>query len=114
MFDILFRSTWILFVLVISTVSAFLSVKNNVEGGKWFFFLSLIGFIPTWAIVSRFSNNVVVDAMIYDLILVGTYTIGTLYFTHSFHKLEYSNLLGGLLILVGLFLFKHGLTTVAQ
>lgn len=96
-------------VVLLYLVQSYFTIKNNQIGSKWFWFLTVSSMIPCWAIVSRFSKNVVVDAIIYDVLLTVSYAIGILYFSNTFERLKVINLCGIILIIVGLLLFKRGL-----
>ncbi len=108
MFD-WFKVSWVAFVTLFYLLSAYITVKNNIHGGKWFLALILLNASPLWAIVSRYSKDVVLDAFIFDTILVVTYSIGLLYFTNSISKMGWSNYLGVGLMILGIFVFKRGI-----
>jgi choline-glycine betaine transporter len=65
--------------------------------------------LPPWVLISRFSKNIVLDAMIFDTVLVVTYSLGLLHFTNSWTKFQWNNWLGFALMFLGMFIFKKGL-----
>lgn len=97
------------FIALFYVLSAYITIKNNSLGGKWFWVMVLVNAMPLWAIVSRFSKDVVLDAFIFDLVLILGYSFGLLYFTQTLSKLGVINWLGITLMFLGLFLFKRGL-----
>lgn len=103
-------SYWIWVPLVIADyiLCAYLTHKNNLHGGAWFYFMWGMGFLPLWAFVCKYSKNVVFDGMLFDVLMTITYTLSILYFTKSFEKLGATQYIGLGTILCGLYLFKRG------
>lgn len=100
---------WIPFVTALYALQSWLTVKNNLHGGNWswiYFFVSL--FTP-WVLISKYSKNLVFDAMIFDSILVVTYSLGILYFTNTLTKLTWHQYTGCFFVVMGIFLFKKGI-----
>lgn len=97
------------FVVLLYGLQGYLTIKNNQIGGKWFWFLAISSMLPCWAIVSRYSKDVVLDAIIYDVLLMVSYAVGILYFSNTFERLKVVNLCGIIMIIVGIYLFKRGL-----
>ena len=52
------RLIWIPILIILYVLSAYTSYKNNIEGGKYFFFNYLIALVPIWQIVSAKSNDI--------------------------------------------------------
>lgn len=109
MFDVLIRYSWVALIAIFYIFSAYITIKNNSLGGKWFWVMVMVNAMPLWALVSRYSKDIVLDAFIFDLVLVLGYSFGLLYFTHTLGKLGVTNWLGITLMFLGLFLFKRGL-----
>lgn len=82
---------------------AYVSNKHN------FWVIWALGAIPYWALVNKYSKDVVYDGIVFDLVVTVSYTVSILYFTRSFYKLEASNYFGLALVFFGLYIFKRGL-----
>jgi len=94
---------WIPLEIVFNVVQAWLSSK--IQTGRFFFYLVWIfGSLPLWAIVAKYSKNIYVDALIYDSILVVSYSLSLLYFTQT--ELKPVNIVGLLLIFIAMVLIK--------
>lgn len=52
-----------------------MSKISNVKGGNWFWLVWLIGMIPIWALISKYSTNILIDGIIFDLVLFFSYCI---------------------------------------
>ncbi len=98
---------WVPVTVLIYLFQAWLTVKNNTEGGKWFWIFGLVSLFTPWFIVSKYSKNLMFDAVIFDCILILSFGIGLLYFTKS--KLSLEQLLGIVLIGFGIYMFKTGI-----
>lgn len=101
--------SWVPLVTILYLYQSFLSVKNNLQGGKWFWIYFAVSLITPWILVSRFSKDIVFDAFIFDTILVLSYSIGLLYFTNSLSKFGYNQWIGIGMILAGMLFFKRGI-----
>lgn len=94
---------WIPLEIVFNVVQAWLSSK--IQTGRFFFYLVwFFGSLPLWAIVAKYSKNIYVDALIYDSILVVSYSLSLLYFTET--QLKPINIVGLLLIFIAMVLIK--------
>ena len=100
---------WIPFITVLYTLQSWLTVKNNLHGGNWSWIYFAASLLTPWVLISKYSKNLILDAMIFDSVLIVTYSLGLLYFTNSMGKLSYTQYLACLLILIGIFLFKKGI-----
>jgi hypothetical protein len=100
---------WIPTIIILYALQAFLTVKVNQVGGKWTWIMTAVCMLPPWVLISRYSKNLILDAMIFDAILVIAYSIGLLHFTNSWAKFEWNNWLGFALMILGVFVFKKGL-----
>ncbi len=76
---------------------------------KSFWFIWLLNMVPLWAVVNKYSKDVVYDGVVFDVTMTISYTFAILYFTKSYGKLGLSQYLGLGMSLGGLFLFKRGL-----
>jgi hypothetical protein len=100
---------WTPLVALLYVLQAFLTVKTNLYGGKWTWIMLFFSVLPPWVLISRHSKNLVLDAMIFDAILVIAYSFGLLHFTNSWAKFEWYNWLGFGMMILGVFVFKKGL-----
>ncbi len=99
---------WIPLVVLDYALCAYLTNKNNLSGGIWFWAMWAMGFFPLWAYICKHSRDVVFDGMVFDVVMTITYTLSILYFTKSFQKLGVYQYIGCVAILAGLYLFKKG------
>jgi hypothetical protein len=97
---------WVPLFIVFSITCAWLSVKNNLVGGVWFWVLAASNIIPFWAFVSRYSKNLFLDALIYDFILLVCYTLGLLYFSET--RLTNYQIAAVVIYFFAFFVFKMG------
>ena len=91
---------WIPILLAINVYSAKLSIANQHGDNRAALGMFLIGLIPLWIITSRFSKNLLFDAMLYDTLVVIAYTVGIVYFGDK--ALSVANMIGMALIFIGL------------
>ena len=61
--------------MVVYVSTAWLSVKSQEFGGIYFWVLACVP-VPLWALVTRVSDNLVVDAIIYDILMLLFFYIG--------------------------------------
>jgi hypothetical protein len=99
---------WIPFVMAFYVLTGYISVKNNVNhGGIWFWVSWALAFVPTWGLISKYSHNLLFDGLVFDAILIVFYTVAVLYFSdhHTIHikPLQYVSIT---LIIIGLITFK--------
>ncbi len=99
---------WVPIVILDYIMCAYLTNRNNLSGGIWFWAMWSTGAIPIWAMVSKYSKDVVFDGMVFDIVMTITYTLSILYFTKAFQKFGPFQYAGCLAIMAGLFLFKKG------
>lgn len=107
--QIMWYLSWIPVTVGLYILQSWLTVKNNLEDGKWFWIFFVVSLFTPWVIVSKYSKNLVFDALIFDICLVLSYSIGLLYFTNSFSKFSWNQFVGIGLIVFGLFFFKKGI-----
>ena len=62
---------WIPTTLLVNLLACWISVKyNQTEFVKTWLLLAFVGFIPTWAIASYFSRNLIFDGMLLNFVFV--------------------------------------------
>ena len=101
----MFYITFIISAILYSLITAIFSFKLN-SGDKVFWVAYFLNIIPVWTLLSKYSQNILFDAMIYDLILFLGYSGTLIYLTN--HKMTINSYAGLILIIAGMFLFKRG------
>lgn len=101
---------WIPVVVLWYFVYYYFSIRNNISDQiwyecKWFWLTLFLGWCPLWAIVSRVSNRIVFDGLLYDSLLVIIFPLSMIVFeqTTTFTVHHY---IGMLMIVFGLILLK--------
>jgi len=64
---------WLAF-FIFSCIAAKISLLSNQYGGKWFVLIWIIYLVPFFPILTKITNNILIDSLIYDLIILLTYT----------------------------------------
>jgi len=95
----------IISVILYSLITAIFSFKLN-SGDKVFWIAYFLNVLPIWTLLSKYSQNILFDAMIYDLILFLVYSGTLIYLTN--HKLTIASYAGLTLIIAGMIIFKRG------
>ena len=85
---------------------AYISHRNNLEGGKWTVVIWIVGIVQIWPIVSRISKNLVVDGLLYDSLMACAYLI-TLGLLGRFKQFSSINYAGIVLIVLGIILSRY-------
>lgn len=97
------KAIWIPIEIIVYTISAYLSTKINAS--KTFLLLTwMINVLPLWVVVAKYSKNLFFDAILYDGILIVTYTIALAYFTQI--TLKPINMIGLLLLFIAVIMIK--------
>ena len=95
---------WVPILIILHLWSAKLSVDNSAGDNKAALWMWLIGLLPIWIIISRYTKNLLFDAMLYDTLLVVVYTAGIIYFGDK--TLTLVNMIGIGLMFAGLVMVK--------
>lgn len=67
---------WILLAIIMYSGYAFTTKMNNFHQSTfWFIAMWVVGSLPLWNIISRNSNNLLVDGFIYDLVIISSYVV---------------------------------------
>ena len=102
-----FTASWVVVLTVMMTASSYFSWRQNVTHDKvWFFATWAMGLIPMWALVSRYSRNIVADAVLYDTVITIVYYIALLCFTGQLAFVKWWQVLGFILAVAGTVLVK--------
>lgn len=103
----LFTIAWISYLIIHMITSAYLSYKTNLSPDKmWFYLTVLIGMIPVWAIVAKYSRNLSADGLLYDIIITLIYYPALLYFSGTLGNMQWYQWLGFALAAGGAFLVR--------
>jgi hypothetical protein len=96
---------WYIFpLLLITIINGYLSTKVNISR-TFFYLLILCQIIPLWPFVARSSSNIILDAMIYDFLVVVIYASSLLYFTDM--PLKPNLIIGVILSITGILLISR-------
>ncbi|MHA1437960.1 MAG: hypothetical protein ACTSPD_10320 [Promethearchaeota archaeon] len=100
---------WIPAVALMYLWQAFLSQKVNVSAShwKWFALLWMAGCIPLWTFVAKVTQNMMFDALLYDVIMTVAFIVGLIIFgaCKSFCLIQW---IGVSIVTIGLILIKIG------
>lgn len=78
---------WVPLIIAFYSYYAYISKLNNDSSGyRLIIWIMILGAFPGWAIVSRFSKNLLFDGMLYDNIMFLTY-VATMILLGVHHKL---------------------------
>jgi len=95
---------WIPLCIISYIFLAFASLKNSQSSGAWFYAVWGQSILPLWALVSLKSNNIVFDGLLFDTIMILSYTIAATYF--SGHVVSLKFVAGILISILGLFIIR--------
>jgi hypothetical protein len=95
---------WIPAIVAINVLAAKLTLLNQAGNNIASMALIIVSAIPLWVIVSRYSKNILFDAMLYDSFMVVTFALALTYFGHA--HLSWVNYLGIALFGVAMILIK--------
>ncbi len=95
---------WVPLLIVLHAISCKLSILNQNGSNQAAIWMWIIGALPIWIAISRYSKSILFDAMLYDTLLVIIYTVGIAYFDHK--VLTPMNYVGISLMFAGLLMVK--------
>lgn len=91
-------------VFIFNCLGAWVNLLNN-QDPKWFWLACIISICPIFPFISRYSPNILIDGIVYDVIIFFAYVI-TLFFLGCAKTFTFLNWLGVILTVVGIFLLK--------
>lgn len=97
------RAIWVIPEIIIAVVCSWLSTKVKTSNVA-FIVMYVIGLFPLWSLVAKYSKSLFFDAILYDTILVVSYTLAMAYFTHT--ELKPINIIGIALLFMAVVLIK--------
>jgi hypothetical protein len=75
---------WILAVIASSSFAGYLSYKSNISQDlKWTVYLWALNILPIWAIIARYSKSLIFDGLLYDTLLIVSYTVAVVAFSNK-------------------------------
>lgn len=96
---------WWIAIWTFYCIQACVANQNNLKGGKWLWIAIIYSALPVWPIISRYSKNLMVDGIIYDVILFLSYVV-TLLWLGSGKAFTVWNWVGLGLVCAGVVLMK--------
>lgn len=98
---------WIIFLILVSILSAYCAKLCNTKvpyGSIYVFISSIIGSL-IWVWVTKISKNLIFDSILYDTILVITFTLSFVFLKYG-QFFTILNWIGVILAIIGLILMK--------
>ncbi len=106
--NLLFYIFWITTLLVVTSLQAYFSVKNN-DSTNWNPVICIIGteifMLPLWPLVSKYSNSLLFDANLYDIAQFSVYSF-VLVILGASSGYTTTQYLGFSMICIGFFIVK--------
>jgi hypothetical protein len=89
--------------------------NNNQEGSSkgWFYGMLFCGFVQIWAVVSRYSENILLDGMIYDIIIFLTFPV-TMWYMGETNNFSVQQWVGLVVVVIGFLLLKVDISVFAK
>jgi hypothetical protein len=98
---------WVLVTIASSMLAGYLSYRTNLtKETSWPIYLWLINIIPTWSLIARNSTNILYDGMVYDTLLIVTYTATMLFLTNKSYPLNIIQVICIIIVTLALIIFK--------
>jgi multidrug transporter EmrE-like cation transporter len=95
---------WVPILIGLHFAACKLSIMNQAGNNAAAVWMWIIGALPIWITISRFSRNILFDAMLYDSLLTLTYAVGIAYFGDKI--LTPMNYVGMCLVFAGVLMVK--------
>jgi hypothetical protein len=96
-----------IYLVISSVLSAYTTHKWTITGNTmWALATYSMNFVPLWIIVAKYSNNVIRDSLVYDLILTIVFTSALIYFQSKLVSFTALQIIGICLAVLGIILFK--------
>lgn len=103
---------WVPMVVAAMFATMWLSYRSNqsTQAVSSYFFLNwLLACVPTWALISLFSKDLVFDALLYDIVVCVSCALFAVYFANQHHfVMTTMQVVGVVLMLVGIVVFRMG------
>ena len=103
----MFYFVWIPVTILLYAMIGWLSVRVNVSDNQyWYIPFVIIQMFPFWVVVAKFSKNLTIDSLIYDVIifLVSAVSIG--FFSGQLFNFSAFQIIGFIVVLIGFILMQ--------
>lgn len=97
---------WIPCLILLSTFQCYASTKFNARVPHWGLVLWLSALIPVWLVISRYSKDILLDGLAYDVVVFLTWGIAAGFITGRFQTYSVVQWVGLVLVVTG-FLLMH-------
>lgn len=100
---------WIPIVFAWYVLYNWIGHKNNSEDASnwWMLWIVMLGAMQWWAIVSRYSKNLVIDGFLYDSLIIASFPLAML-LAGRLEGFTAGQKAGVALVVIGLILVKKG------
>jgi hypothetical protein len=102
--------TWPILAVILYAIHAYASYQNkDAQGFAPFLKVWLVSMCisPLWALVSRYSNNLLFDGLLYDILVFIVYAIMFVWLEQHYLSFRPINYIGIGVILVGMMMLKN-------
>ena len=103
----MFYLIWVPITILLYILIGWLSVRVNVSDNPyWYIPFVIIQMFPFWVIVARFSKNLTIDSLIYDVIifLVSALSIG--FFSGQIFNFTIFQIIGFAVVIIGFLMMQ--------
>jgi len=98
----MFYLFWIPTTIILYILIGWLSVRVNVSDNRmWYVSLVVIQMIPFWTVVARFSKNITIDSMLYDVLIFLTSLLSIGIFSGQLVQFGILQYIGLIMVILG-------------
>jgi len=98
---------WIPFICLSAGLAGYFSHKANLSGeNHWVVYLWLLNVVPLWAVIAKYSKNILTDGLIYDILLTVVYTATVMYMVNKTVSFNWIQICCVLIMILALIVFK--------
>ena len=91
----MFRLLWMIYLTALMSGIGYISYRNHIHPSTiWSVILILSSLLCPWWLVTRMSNNVMLDSVIYDVVTVIASTLAFGLFSGAVSNLSFINIIG--------------------
>jgi hypothetical protein len=98
---------WIPVVIICYAIQGWMSGHNKNAGEYFWIWLWIIGALPLWAIVSKYSHNILRDMIYFDASMVVGFNLGLIIYG-AYSGSNYLQWVGILIVFIGILIFNQG------
>jgi hypothetical protein len=103
----MFYLLWVPLLMLMHSLLGYASVQANNNSKSWFYISWLLICIPVWPMVAKYSKNIVFDGLLFDSIMLITYSFAVIIICKQYETLKFINFIGFFLVISGLILFRR-------